>query len=107
MHGVLKLYGNRVDMAGLIANPTAPELLQRQFREIKPADRHYYVTGIDQGRATFPVAQAWHAFARAINSGAECAPSFRDELKIHCVWDAAELSSQVRKWIKVDYSRVK
>src|SRR5262249_54808136 len=98
-------YGNRVDMQQLLANPTAPELLQRQFKEIVPADRHYRVSGIDHGRATFPVAQAWHAFAQAINSGTECTPNFRDELKINCMWDAAEQSSRERKWIKVDYNR--
>lgn len=103
--GELKLYGNRVDMAQLMANPTAPELLQRQFKEIQPGASHYYVTGIDHGRATFPVAQAWHAFAAAICTGTECAPSFRDELKIHCLWDAAEKSARDRTWIKVDYSR--
>ena len=87
-HGELKLYGNRVDMKRLMANPTAPELLQRQFKEIQPEDRHHYVAGIDRGRGTFPVAQTWHAFAAAITSETECAPSFRDELKLHYVWDA-------------------
>ena len=104
--GELRLYGARVDMEKLMANPTAPELLQRQFNEITPADRHYFVTGIDRGRATFPVAQLWHAFAAAIHEGRECAPSFRDELKMHCVLDAAEKSMQERRWVKVDYSRV-
>jgi len=102
-HGELKLYGNRVDMQQLMANPTAPELLQRQFREIPPADRHCYAHGIDKGRATFAVAQMWHAFAHAINNGTECAPSFHDKLKIHYVWDATEKSMRERRWIKVDY----
>jgi predicted dehydrogenase len=101
--GELKLYGARVDIDQLIANPVAPELLQREFKEIPIDDRHFYVTGIDHGRATFPVAQMWHAFAGAINSGVECAPSFRDVLKMHYVMDATEQSMQDRRWIKVDY----
>jgi predicted dehydrogenase len=106
-HGVLKLYGARVEMDRLIANPVAPELLQREFREIPLEDRHYYVTGFDHGRATFPVAQMWHAFAHAIHAGTECAPSFRDVLKMHCFMDATEVSMSERRWVRVDYSRVK
>jgi len=78
--------------------------LQREFKEIHIEDRHFYVTGIDHGRATFPVAQMWHAFAGAINSGVECAPSFRDVVKMHYVMDATEKSMQDRRWVKVDYS---
>jgi hypothetical protein len=48
----------------------------------------------------------WHAFAHAINEGRECAPSFRDELKTHCVWDATEKSARDKCWVKVDYSRL-
>jgi predicted dehydrogenase len=103
-HGELRLYGNRVDMKQLMANPTAPELLQRQFSEIQPDDRHYHVHGIDRGRGTFPVSQMWHAFAAAIHGQSECAPSFRDELKLHYVWDATEKSMRERCWVKVDYS---
>jgi predicted dehydrogenase len=106
MHGELKLYGNRVDMAQLIANPTAPELLQRQFREIAPDPKHCYVSGIDRSRGIFPVAQQWHAFARAINDGGECPANFRNQVKIHYVWDAAETSMKDRRWVKVDYSRL-
>ena len=102
--GSLKLYGARVDIERLVANPTAPELLQRQFKEIPPAEKHYYVTGIEHGRATFPVAQTWHAFARAIHTGAAFAPDLRDQLKMHYVWDAAEKSVRDRCWVKVDYS---
>jgi hypothetical protein len=46
----------------------------------------------------------WHAFAHAIDSGTECAPSFADKLKVHCVWDATEKSMRDRCWAKVDYS---
>jgi predicted dehydrogenase len=105
-HGELKLYGNRVDMKQLMANPTAPELLQRQFREITPDPCHTTVQGIEKGRATFAVAQMWHAFAHAIHTGTECAPSFHDKLKIHYVWDATEKSMRDRRWVKVDYSGV-
>lgn len=44
--------------------------------------------------------------ARAINEGHECTPSFRDKLKIHRVWDAAEESVRTRSWRQVDYSGV-
>ena len=104
--GELRLYGARADVKSLIANPTAPERLQKQFKEIPIADRHVYVHDIERGRATFLVAQTWHAFARAINEGRECAPSFRDKLKIHRVWDAAEESLRTRAWKAVDYSGV-
>jgi predicted dehydrogenase len=106
MHGELRLYGNRVDMKQLMANPTAPELLQRQFKEIQPDAKHCYVTGIDQGRGLFAVAQMWHAFAHAIHTGTECPTNFRNQLKIHCVWDATEQSMRDRSWAKVDYSRL-
>jgi predicted dehydrogenase len=104
MHGELRLYGNRVDMAQLMANPTAPELLQRQFKEIEPEAKHFYVSGLDHGRGTFPVAQLWHAFAAAIHSGTDCPIDFRNQLKIHCVWDAVEQSVREKRWVKVDYA---
>jgi hypothetical protein len=31
----LKLYGGRVDMEQLMVNPTAPEMLRRDFKEIR------------------------------------------------------------------------
>ena len=102
--GELKLYGARMDLEKYMANPVAPELLQREFKQIPLEDKHFYVTGIDHGRATFTVAQMWFAFATAINAGAECSPSFRDELKMHYVMDATEISMQDRRWVKVDYS---
>ena len=105
-HGLLKLYGARVDIPNLIANPVAPELLQREFKEIPLEDKHYYVTGFDHGRATFPVAQMWHAFAKAIREGHECAPSFRDAFKMHCFMDATEKSMAERRWVKVDYAKL-
>ena len=104
--GELKLYGARIDLQAYIAHPVAPELLQREFREIPLEDRHFYVSGVDHGRATFPVAQMWHAFAHAIQSGTECAPSFRDELKMHYTMDATEVSMRERRWVKVDYSKL-
>jgi predicted dehydrogenase len=105
-HGQLKLYGARVDMAHMMANPVAPELLQREFKEIPIEDRHVYVTGFDHGRATFPVAQMWHAFAKAINTGTECTPSFRDVVKMHYFMDATEKSMAERRWAAVDYSQL-
>ena len=104
--GELKLYGNHADIPKLLADPTAPERLQRQFKEIAIPDHHYYLSGIDRGRATFLVAQTWHAFAKAINEGHECAPSFRDKLKIHYIWDAHDDSARDKRWAKVDYSRI-
>ena len=104
--GELKLYGARIDLEKYMASPVAPELLQREFKEIPLEDRHFYVTGIEHGRATFTVAQMWYAFAEAINSGGECVPGFRDELKMHCVMDATEVSMRERRWVNVDYSAV-
>ncbi len=104
--GQLTLYGNRADMQQLVANPTAPELLQRQFKEIVPDAKHIYVSSIDRARDSFGVAQAWSAFAKAIHEGSEFSPNFGDQLKIYCVWDAAEESMRDRSWTKVDYSRL-
>lgn len=104
--GELQLYGARADVPALLKNPTAPERLQKQFRALPVSDRHTYVHNIERGRATFLVAQTWHAFAHAINEGRECAPSFRDKLKIHRVWDAAEASLKTRAWQQVDYGGV-
>jgi predicted dehydrogenase len=101
--GELKLFGAHADGATIASKPTAPELLQRAFREIPPADRHCYVQGIERGRATFAVAQMWHAFARAIREGGPFAPSFREQLKMHYVWDATEQSVRERRWVDVDY----
>ncbi|MBI4232982.1 MAG: Gfo/Idh/MocA family oxidoreductase [Chloroflexi bacterium] len=102
--GELRLYGARVEMERLLAEPTPPERLQRMFQEVPVPERHTYVSGIERGRATFAVAQAWAAFARAIHEGRECAPSFRDVLKIHCILDAAEESARRKAWVDVDYS---
>ena len=104
--GELKLYGARVDMAKLMANPVAPELLQREFTEIASDPKHIYVEGIQRGRATFPVAQMWRAFAHAINVGEECTPNFRDALKMHYFMDATEKSMAERRWASVDYSKL-
>jgi predicted dehydrogenase len=101
----LKLYGARADLREMMKNPVAPERLERRFAEIPLADRHCYVKGIERGRV-FLVAQTWHAFADAIQAGRDGVPSFRDELKIHCVWDAAERSVREKRWVKVDYSPV-
>jgi len=90
----------------MMKDPIAPERLERRYKEIPPADRHVIVRGIERGRATFLVAQTWTAFADAIRSGRDGAPSFRDELKIHCVWDAAEKSVREKRWVDVDYGRV-
>ena len=101
--GELKLYGARADLPQMMKDPVAPERLERRFSEIPAANRHCYVAGIERGRATFLVAQTWHAFAAAIRAGRDGAPSFRDELKIHCVWDAAEKSMREKAWATVDY----
>ena len=104
--GELKLYGARANLKDILENPVPPERLQRQFKELPIDPKHYYVEGIERGRATYLVAQMWHAFAEAIHNGTECAPSFRDKLKIHCIWDAAEQSVREKRWVKVDYSRI-
>jgi predicted dehydrogenase len=102
--GVLKLYGAHADVKKIVADAVAPERLQRQFRELPIADHHYYVQGIERGRATFLVAQMWHAFAQAIHARRDAAPNFRDKLKIHYIWDAVDQSVRGKRWVKVDYS---
>jgi predicted dehydrogenase len=104
--GELKLYGAHANIRQYITDPTPPERLQNQYREIPIPQKHFYVSGIDRGRGAYLVAQTWYAFAQAINNGHECAPSFRDKLKIHRVWDAAEASAGKRAWIDVDYSGI-
>ena len=104
--GELKLYGAHADLQQMIKDPIAPERLERRYAEIPISDDHIYVPGIERGRATFLVAQTWHAFAAAIHEGRDGAPSFRDELKIHCVWDATEKSMRDRSWARVDYGPI-
>jgi predicted dehydrogenase len=104
--GELKLYGAQANIRQYVANPTPPERLQNQYREITIPKKHFYVQGMDRGRGAYLVAQTWHAFAKAINMKHECAPSFRDKLKIHRVWDAAEASVDKRGWVNVDYSGI-
>ena len=104
--GALKLYGSRADIPKMLRDAVAPERVQRQFKELPIADHHYRVKGIDHGRGTFLVAQMWHAFAEAIHAGKDCAPSFRDKLKIHYVWDAVNESVRGRRWAKVDYANL-
>ena len=101
--GQLRLFGARVDMPKLLRDQIPPERLQRDFREIDVPARHTYVEGFETGQPAFLVAQTWSAFARAIREGKECHPSFRDKLKIHYVWDAAEESARRRSWQRVDY----
>lgn len=104
--GELKLYGAHADIHHYVTDPTPPERLQNQYREITIPKKHFYVESTERGRGAFLVAQTWHAFAQAINQGRECAPSFRDKLKIHRVWDAAEASVDKRGWATVDYSGI-
>lgn len=102
--GVVRLYGARVDMERLLADPTPPERLQGQFEEIPIPDRHLYVSGIEQERATFAVAQTWARFHEAIREDVECSPSFQDGYKIHLILDAAEKSVATSTVVEVDYS---
>ncbi len=104
--GELKLYGAHANIRQYVANPTPPERLQNQYREIPIPKKHFYVDGMHRGRGAYLVAQTWHAFAQAINMKRECAPNFRDKLKIHRVWDAAEASADKRAWVNVDYSGI-
>jgi predicted dehydrogenase len=104
--GELKLYGAHANIRQYVADPTPPERLQNRYREIAIPKKHYYVEGMQRGRGAYLVAQTWHAFAQAIQGGYECAPSFRDKLKIHRVWDAAETSAGKRAWVDVDYSGI-
>lgn len=104
--GESRLCGARADIERLRHDPTPPERLQRQFRELPIDPQFIMVDNIERGRATFQVAQTWVAFARAIHAGHECAPSFRDKLKIHDIWDAAERSVATRAWVDVDYANL-
>lgn len=104
--GELKLYGAHANLRQYVADPTPPERLQNQYRELDIPQRLFYVQGMERGRGAYLVAQTWHAFAQAIHEGRECAPSFRDKLKIHRVWDAAEQSVDKRAWVNVDYSGI-
>jgi len=101
--GELKLYGARADLEQMMADPIAPERLERRFAEIPIAAHQYRVEGIERGRAKFLVAQTWHAFHSAIRDDRDGSPSFGDEFKIHCVWDAAEKSVREQRWVKVEY----
>lgn len=105
-HGTLKLYGARVELDQFASGPTAPERLQRQFREIPIPARLTYSQGFRHGQAAFEVAQAWHSLAEAIHEGGESHPNFRDAVKIHYVLDAAEASVRNRGWQRVDYGRL-
>ena len=104
--GELRLFGAHADFAQMMKDPIAPERLERRFTEIRLDEKHIAVKNIDRGRATFLVAQTWTAFHKAIGEGRDGAPSFRDELKIHCIWDATEKSVAEERWIKIDYSGV-
>lgn len=105
--GDMRLYGAQADIALLMEHSTPPERLQHEFDELEIPTRYRTVSTIDAGRATFAVAQTWAAFAAAIHAGRECAPSFRDKLKIHRIWDAAEHSVASRAgWVDVDYSGI-
>ena len=104
--GELRLFGAHADLAQMMKDPIAPERLERRFTEIPLDEKHIAVKNIDRGRATFLVAQTWTAFHKAIGEGRDGAPSFRDELKIHCIWDATEKSVAEERWIKIDYSGV-
>ena len=103
-NGQLQLYGARVDLEKVLNNPTPPERLQRLYKEIPIGDQHYYVPQISDNHSAFLAAQTWHIFAEAIRTGVDCKTSFHDKLKIHCVWDAAELSAEHKRWTSVDYS---
>lgn len=104
--GASRLFGAHADIDRYIAQPTPPERLQRRFEEIAIPEHHVMVRNVDPARATFAVAQTWAGFAAAIRENRPCAPSFRDKLKIHHVWDAAERSVAERRWVDVDYHGV-
>ena len=102
--GTFRLYGAHVDMKRLLKELPPPEQLQREFSEITIPEEYCRVTGIDPGRSTFTVAQAWTAFYDAIQQGQDCPPSFLDALKIHRVHDASSKSVETGAWADVDYS---
>jgi hypothetical protein len=93
-----------VNLERLMANRKTPERLERDLQEITGSDTYRYVAPQQGGRDVFLVAQTWCALSEAIDSGGECSPSFHDKAKIHRVWDAAERSSQEKRWVTIDYS---
>lgn len=68
------------------------------MQAITPSAEHCAVQGLDPVSTTFPVAQTWHALARAILEGLPCGPSFEDEVKIHRIWEAAARSVAQGTW---------
>ena len=105
--GAWALYGRRANLDELRSNPTPPERIKGQFEEMEIPEKYTVVEGIDHGRATFGVAQAWIAFHKAITTNTETYPNFGDVLKIHDVWDAAEESVKEKRWVDVKYSAAK
>ena len=99
--GGVRLYGARVDIDAFVAHPVSPERLVCQYREIPVPIQP--VTRLPQGRQSYAVAEAFAEFHRAIVNGTPFAPSFTEGLKIHCILDASERSSEDRGWAAVDY----
>jgi len=103
--GAMRLYGARVDIDRLLSSPTPPEHLQHGFEELDVPERFH--APLPEKADPFAVGPAWVAFADAIREGRECSPSFRDKLRIHRIWDAAERSVASKAgWMDVDYAGI-
>jgi len=104
--GSYQLFGNRVDIDEYIADPISPERLQRDFHPMEVPDKYYKVSGIDEQKGVFCIAQTWAAFHDAIINDYECRPNYEDGLRIHRILNAGNESSQKRKWVDADFSGI-
>jgi len=69
-------------------------------------DKYYKVSGIDEQKGVFCIAQTWAAFHDAIINDYECRPNYEDGLRIHRILNAGNESSQKRKWVDADFSGI-
>ena len=100
------MFGRRVDLDEYIRDPISPERLQRDFQPMPVPQDYYKVSGIDEQKGVFSIAQTWAAFHEAIVNDHECRPSFEDGLRIHRLLDAGNESSQRRTWVDADFSGI-
>jgi predicted dehydrogenase len=92
------LYGNRADVAKIVAEQRPPEQLGG-FELIDVPARPLPVE--IKARPPQRVAAAWIELDKAIREGRECEPSLHTTYKIHSIWDAAEESAESRRWVDV------
>ncbi|MFT5444938.1 MAG: putative dehydrogenase [Gammaproteobacteria bacterium] len=104
--GSYQLSGKRIEIDEYIRDPISPERLQRDFQTLPVPESYYKVSGIDEQKGVFCIAQTWAAFHDAIVNDHQCQPSFEDGLRIHRLLDAGNESSQNRTWVDADFSGI-